>query len=76
MVDIDSQANNSKVLLKVYPTLKSQETIYVTMLERNPLPVRNSSVPGLDVVPFHILLSNTDVELTIAKDHREVRLKT
>ena len=76
LVDIDSQANSSKVLLKDYPNLKSKETICATMLERNPLPVRKSSVPGLDIVPSHILLSNTDVELTIAKDHREARLKS
>jgi len=30
----------------------------------------------LDIVPSHILLSNTDVQLTVAKDHREARLKT
>jgi chromosome partitioning protein len=29
----------------------------------------------LDIVPSHILLSNTDIELTTAKDHREARLK-
>ena len=76
LVDIDSQANSSKVLLKDYPNLKSKETICATMLERNPLPIWKSSVPSLDVVPSHILLSNTDVELIIAKDHREARLKT
>ena len=32
-------------------------------------------VEGVDIVPAHILLSNTDVELTTAKDHREARLK-
>jgi chromosome partitioning protein len=76
LIDIDSQANSSKVLLKAYTRLKRQETICATMLERNPLPVWKSSVPGLDIVPSHILLSNTDVELTIAKDHREARLKS
>lgn len=76
LVDIDSQANSSKVLLQDYPELKSEETICATMLERHPLPVRKSSVPGLDVVPSHILLSNTDVALTTAIDHREARLKT
>ena len=32
-------------------------------------------VPNLAIVPSHILLSNTDIELTTAKDHREARLK-
>ena len=32
--------------------------------------------PIFDIVPSHILLSNTDVKLTTAIDHREARLKT
>lgn len=39
------------------------------------MPVHSTTVPNLDVVPSHILLSNTDVELTTAKNHREARLK-
>jgi chromosome partitioning protein len=75
LIDIDSQANSSKVLLPDYLSLPRQDTICATLLDRNPLPVRRSSVPNLDIVPSHILLSNTDVELTTAKDHREARLK-
>jgi len=76
LVDIDSQANSSKVLVPDYPKLSRHQTIYTTLLERNPLPVVSSVVPGLTIVPSHILLSNTDVELTTAKDHREARLKS
>lgn len=76
LIDIDSQANSSKVLLPDYLKLPKDETIYTTLLGRNPLPVHPTSVPGLDVVPSHILLSNADVELTTAKDHREARLQT
>ena len=75
LIDIDSQANSSKVLLPDYVTLKAEDTIYRTILQNHPLPVRSSSLPLLDVVPAHILLSNTDVELTTAIDHREARLK-
>lgn len=75
LVDIDSQANSSKVLLPEYPRLSKNETLYTSLLDRNPLPVAKSSVPNLDIVPSHILLSNADVELTTAKDHREARLK-
>jgi len=75
LVDADSQANSSKVLLPDYPTLKKSDTVYVTILERKPLPVRPTAIPGLDIVASHILLSNTDIELTTAKDHREARLK-
>ncbi len=76
LIDIDSQANSSKVLLENYPKISKDDTIYTTVLERNPLPVHPTRIPGVDLVPSHILLSNTDIELTTAKDHREARLKT
>lgn len=75
LVDIDSQSNSSKVLLPHYPQLSKDETIYSTILERQPLPIHETTVPNLWIAPSHILLSNTDVELTTAKDHREARLK-
>jgi chromosome partitioning protein len=75
LVDIDSQANSSKVMVPDYRKLSKEQTICTTLLERNPLPIVRSSIPGLDVVPSHILLSNADVELTTAKDHREARLR-
>lgn len=75
LVDIDSQANSSKVLVPNYRELGKEQTICSTMLDRAPLPVVRSSIANLDVVPSHILLSNADVELTTAKDHREARLR-
>jgi len=72
---MDSQANSSKVLLNDYPQIPKDKTIYTTILERNPLPVLKTDLQNLDIVPSHILLSNTDVELTTAIDHREERLK-
>ncbi len=75
LIDVDSQANSSKVLLPHYAQLKKEQTVYMTILERKPLVIHQTSVPNLDIVPSHILLSNTDVELTTAKDHREARLK-
>ena len=75
LVDIDSQANSSKVLVSDYPTLKKEDTIYSTILERQALPVHPTTVPGLEIVPSHILLSQTDMALTTAIDHRESRLK-
>jgi len=75
LVDIDSQANSSKVLLPDYTNIKADQTIYTTILERNPLPVHKTSISNLSIVPSHILLSNTDIELTTAIDHREARLK-
>jgi chromosome partitioning protein len=75
LIDIDSQANSSKVLIPNYPQFQKQQTIYATIIERSPLPIHNTTVPNLNIVPSHILLSNTDVELTTAIDHREERLK-
>lgn len=75
LVDVDSQANSSKVLLPDYPKLPKEDTIYRTILERKPLPVHDTRVANLSLVPSHILLSNTDIELTTAIDHREARLK-
>lgn len=76
LIDVDSQANSSKVLLRDYQRIGKDETIYTTIIDRRPLPVRETHVPNLSIVPSHILLSNTDIELTTAKDHREARLKS
>src|SRR2546421_6352105 len=75
LIDVDSQANSSKVLLPDYQTIPKDQTIFKTILERKPLPIHQTALPTLDIIPSHILLSNTDVELTTAKDHREARLK-
>ena len=75
LVDMDSQANSSKVLIPDYLRLRPEQTIYTTILGRNPLPIHTTQVPNVDIVPSHILLSNTDIELTTAKDHREARLQ-
>jgi chromosome partitioning protein len=76
LVDIDSQANASKVLLPNYPDLAKDQTLYITILERKPIPIHPTTVTNLDVAPSHILLSDTDMELTTAIDHREARLRT
>src|SRR5918998_14619 len=75
LIDIDSQANSSKVLLPNYQQIQKQQTIFTTILDRNPLPIHKTPIQNLEIVPSHILLSNTDVELTTAIDHREARLK-
>ena len=75
LVDTDSQANSSKVLLPNYVGLHPQQTLYTTILERSALPIHPTSLTNLSIVPSHILLSNTDIQLTTAIDHREARLK-
>lgn len=76
LIDCDSQANASKVLLPDYASLSRDETIYRTILERQSIPIHKTFHSNLHIAPSHILLSNTDVELTTAKDHREARLKS
>jgi chromosome partitioning protein len=75
LVDIDSQANSSKVLIPDYQAINKNDTIYTTILERKPLPIQDTHIPNLAIAPSHILLSNTDIQLTTALDHREARLK-
>lgn len=40
LIDIDSQANSSKVLVDDFPQLHADQSIYVTIINRKPLPVR------------------------------------
>src|SRR3954465_13593583 len=75
LIDIDSQANSSKVLLPDYPRIPSDQTIYRTIVDQKPLPIVQSQVQNLFVVPSHILLSETDVRLTTAFDRCKTRLK-
>ncbi len=75
LVDLDSQSNSSKVLAKEYGKLKKDDTIYTTILHKNPLPIIKTAIKNLDLVPSHILLSDADIELTTALDHREQRLQ-
>src|SRR5207237_3687110 len=55
--------------------LRNDQTIFTTLHYRNALHIHKTQLPNLDIVPSHILLSNTDVELTTAIDHREERLR-
>jgi chromosome partitioning protein len=75
LIDTDSQANSSKVLLPDYQDISKNETLYTTIIDFNPLPVRQTTIPNLFIVPSHILVADVDVELASAIDHREARIK-
>ncbi len=75
LIDTDSQANSSKVVLPDYQNFTKDHTLYTTIIDRKPLAISPTSIPNLDIVPSHILLSETDISLTTAIDHREARLK-
>src|SRR4051812_22552821 len=54
LIDIDSQANTSKVLLPTYQTdVRSEDTLYRTVIDRKPLPIHPTQVGNLDIVPSH-----------------------
>jgi chromosome partitioning protein len=63
LIDIDSQANSSKVLLQNYPEIPRSETLYATLIDKQPLKIHQTAVPKLEIVPSHIYLSGVDVEL-------------
>jgi chromosome partitioning protein len=64
LIDIDYQANSSKVLLPDYQKLDMMETVCATVLERKPLTIHKTSIPNLDIVPSHIPTA-TLVELAL-----------
>src|SRR3954447_24403521 len=75
LVDVDSQANSSKVLVRRYQSLKAEDTVHATIIGRKPLVIHATEVAGLDIAPSHILLSNTDVDLSgVRLDRPETRL--
>lgn len=73
LVDIDPQANSSKVLIHDFADLRAEDTIYTTIINRNPIPYYPTQVEGLSISPSHILLSEASITLTVARDHREAR---
>src|SRR4051812_5984851 len=74
LVDIDPQANSSRVLLPEYSTLKKEDTVWDTIIQNHPLRFYPTEMPTLQIVPSHILLSNADIDLqSVFK--REERLK-
>jgi chromosome partitioning protein len=75
LIDTDSQANASKILISDYSQIRREDSVYSTIVQRKALPITQTSVHNLDIVPAHILLADTDIELSTAKDHREARLK-
>ena len=75
LIDLDSQANSSKVLLADYAKLTKDDTTFATILEEQPLPIHPTQIDGLDIVPSHILLSETDMRLSGEIFGGQLRLK-
>src|SRR5205823_7424494 len=67
LIDVDSQANSSKVLLPQYQHIGKDDTVHRTILEQQSIPIHETAVKNLWIAPAHILLSNTDVVLKIGR---------
>src|SRR6266487_4384978 len=51
LIDIDSQANSSKVLLPHYTKIGKDQTIFTTILQKQPLPVHETAIANLSIAP-------------------------
>jgi chromosome partitioning protein len=67
LVDIDSQANSSKVLLHDYTEISKEQTIYATIIDRQPLPVHSTHVAQ----PLHRPLAHSPLQHRHRADHRQ-----
>lgn len=79
-IDMDQQANASDILYPNYSQLERTpgsevDTVYNTIINRERLPIYESNIPNLHVVPSHILLSSADAVLSSSMDHKESRLR-
>ena len=69
LIDMDSQANSSQTLLPEHRNLTQEQTIWAIFNEDDEndedveLPIYKSNVDGLDIVPAHLNMSDTDVKL-------------
>jgi chromosome partitioning protein len=72
LIDIDSQANSSKVLLHNYPNIPKDRTIYSTILDRAPLVIHETYVPSLSIVPSHILVFVCDAYPEFLRENRDL----
>jgi chromosome partitioning protein len=74
LVDIDPQANSSRVLLHNYSDIKKSDTVWNTIINNQPLKIYPTTIGNFQVAPSSILLSNADIDLqSVFK--REERLK-
>jgi chromosome partitioning protein len=77
LVDIDPQANTTRVFIHPDVEIDLEKTLYNTIINFAPLStiVRQTRFDNLHLVPSHIRLSSADLELAQAFDNRSERLK-
>lgn len=77
LIDLDPQANITKVFIKEDDEIPLQRSIYNALLNFYPLEniIQETQTKNLFLAPSHIRLSGTDLELSQAMDNRSERLK-
>ncbi len=77
LIDLDPQANISKVFIKNDDEVPLQRTLYNVLINFYPLEniIQETQTKNLFIAPSHIRLSGADMELSQAMDNRSERLK-
>lgn len=77
LIDLDPQANVTKVFIREDDEIPLQRTLYNVLLNFYPLEniIQETETRNLYIAPSHIRLSGTDLELSQAMDNRSERLK-
>jgi len=77
LVDLDPQANVTKVFIRENDEIPLQRSIYNVLINFYPISniIQETNTKNLYLAPSHIRLSGTDLELSQAMDNRSERLK-
>jgi len=77
LIDLDPQANISKVFISNDDEIPLQRTLYNVLINFYPLEniIQETQTKNLYIAPSHIRLSGADLELSQAMDNRSERLK-
>jgi chromosome partitioning protein len=77
LIDLDPQANISKVFITNDDEVPLQRTLYNVLINFYPLEniIQETKTKNLFIAPSHIRLSGADLELSQAMDNRSERLK-
>ncbi len=77
LIDLDPQANITKVLVNPPEEVPLQRSLYNVLLNFYPLTniIQETKTANLFIAPSHIRLSGADLELSQALDNRSERLK-
>lgn len=77
LIDLDPQANVTKVFIREDDEIPLQCALYNVLLNFYPLEnvIQETETKNLFIAPFHIQLSGTDLELSQAMDNSNERLK-